>query len=1021
MNQKLALGILLIGILFVQKTIAQRFEQAFNTNWNFVLNEGDNSERPSISSSNWRAIDIPHDWAFEEGISKDGAQKGNGGYFGGGIGWYSKSFEVPENWMSKKVSIEFDGVYMNSEVWINEHYLGKRPYGYVSFAYELSPYLQDGINTITVKVDNSREPSARWYHPCGIYAPVKLVATSANRISRHGVFVTTPEVTKEQADLNINTTVENLSKGSSTYEVINTVWDSNENVIGRSSDSLVVGDSDTLVLTQNISIDEPLLWSPESPDLYIVKTQLFVDGQLKDEISTPVGIRTIDWKTESGFWLNGELVKLLGVCEHFEGGPIGGAWTEEWMRWKLHLLKDMGCNAIRAAHNPAPDFFYDLCDEMGFLVMDEIFDGWKRKAPEDYGKQAFDVWWKRDLSEWIKRNRNHPSIIIYSVGNETGGPVAPKLVETCHQLDSTRLVTSGHSGSNHMDVYGVNGGSEKKQFFEKERPNKPFVSTEAPHTWQTRGYYRTKTWYRDGYSVKKGVFEVEDLTEKELFNYEWSSPENWKNKKQHFNSSYDNATVRITARKNWELMRDLPWYSGHFRWTGFDYYGEATYVHGGWPFRLFMSGAIDVAGFEKDLYYFYQSQWTKEPMVHILPNWTHPKLESGTLIPVWVYSNAEEVELFLNGKSLGKDKPGTKWDEMQCEWMVPWNPGKLEAVAFSNKQEVSRTELNSASSPAKLKVDVESDKFEANGKDIAIVTTSLIDTKGHFYPYGENRINYHFDGPVRLRSLESGSPVDTFPNVNINHRRAFMGSTRAFLQATTEKGDVGVVMAAIIGERQLLTSNKVSIDVSQLTLRGTMPEDGIKVYYTTDGTKASTNSKRYKKPFKVKLGTTVKALIVRDGKTLFEMEETFSKDAGLYWGDVTYESLSSNISGGMQAEDATFEGAKVLNKGKDFFGKGYLDFNNKEGFVKWYQENDGSAGDFVVKIRYASNDPKSKRSMDLIVNGKKVDTISFKKTGSWNSKWLIIERKCKLQGGANYIELRTNGVSAPNIDELRIE
>ncbi|GAF01633.1 glycoside hydrolase family 2 TIM barrel-domain containing protein [Saccharicrinis fermentans] len=306
------------------------------------------------------------------------------------------------------------------------------------------------------------------------------------------------------------------------------------------------------------------------------------------------------------------------------------------MKWKLSLLKEMGVNAIRTAHNPAPPMFYDLCDEMGFLVMDEIFDGWMRKAKMDYGAQAFNDWWERDMTEWLERNRNHPSIIIYSLGNETKGEIAKELVAKCHQLDPSRLVTSGHSASEYMDVFGVNGGSEKQGFYQKERPLKPFVATEAPHTWQTRGYYRTKTWFRDGYPNKgQQPFALPDLTQEEVFSYEWAPRDQWVNRKQHFNSSYDNAMVRISARKNWELMRDLPWYSGHFRWTGFDYYGEASYVHGGWPFRLFMGGALDVAGFEKDLFYFYQSQWTKKPMVHILPHWTHPTLDKGTEIPVW--------------------------------------------------------------------------------------------------------------------------------------------------------------------------------------------------------------------------------------------------------------------------------------------------------------------------------------------------------------------------------------------------
>ena len=1015
---------LLILMAFQLVTQAQtpRIEKNFNFDWKFSRTDNPEASQINFNDAGWTGIDVPHDWAFEEGVSRDGAQRDNGGYFGGGVGWYRKQFELSPEWLEKLVRIEFDGVYMNSEVWINGHLLGKRPYGYISFAYELSSYLKAGSNLLAVRVDNSLEPSARWYHPCGIYAPVKLVGTAPIRIARNGIKITTPEASTEKANIQIEVTLENQSKQSENLEIETILFDSKQHQL--TSEKIKVGIEKVAAKStkSSLQLKNPSLWNTETPYLYTVLTRVFEKGKLIDEVSTVTGIRSIEWKTETGFWLNGINTKLLGVCEHYEGGPVGGAWTKELLRWKLQLLKNMGCNAIRTAHNPYPPMFYDLCDEMGILVMDEAFDGWKKKAPEDYGAQAFESWWQRDLTEWMTRNRNHPSIVIYSLGNETSGPIAKDLVEWCHQLDSTRPVTSGHSGSEFMDIYGVNGGSEKTSFFTKPRPEKPFVATEAPHTWQTRGYYRTKTWFRDGYPNKgQEPFDLPDLTDKEIFHYEWASTEQWTNRKQHFNSSYDNATVRISARKNWELMRDLPWFSGHFRWTGFDYFGEAGYVHGGWPFRLFMGGALDVAGFEKDLFYFYQSQWTKAPMVHILPGWTHPTMAPGTKIPVWVYSNADEVELFLNGQSLGKDQPGTKWDEMQCEWLVPWKPGKLEAIAYRNGKEVARTTQITAGEPAKLVITKEVGEFRPSKEDVAIITTTTADKNGTIYPYGENKIYYHFDGPVRLRSLENGSPTDTTNNVGVNHRRAFMGLTRAFLQSTSETGNIGIVMGAILGERQLLNSDLVSIDVTTLDIRGKAPKSKFAIYYTTDGSEPTVKSKVYQTSFPVKSGTMVKALVLRDKLPLFTMEETFAKDAGLFWGNSGEEITMETGVGGMQAEAAKFEGAEIAKSGTDFHGNGYLDFKNREGHIKWYQENDGSEADFNLKIRFASNDLAKNRPMDLYVNGQKIATIDFPNTGSWNSNWETIEKSCKLQAGANDIELRSTGNSAPNIDELLVE
>ena len=1074
----------------------------FDGDWMFVLGDPAGAEAVAFDDSSWRELSVPHDWAFEADYAEDAAQGPQGGYKPGGMGWYRKSFQLPAGWGDKRVTVAFDAVYMNSEVWVNGQHLGKRPYGYASFEYDLTKHLKSGTNVLAVRVDNRLEPSARWYHGCGIYGHVKLVATDAVFIPRDGIFVTTPEISDAVAQVVVQTelasslasapdaTPENCpsnehalstchperSRGISVFgeardsstplrsarndkpscilpaclrdaTLKTVILDPDGLVVAEASEKVTIG-TDTTV-KQTLSVPNPMRWDTATPHLYKVVSRVTA-GEHRDEITTRFGIRELRWEKDTGFWLNGRVVKLKGVADHSEAGPVGAAYPDELLRWKIRQIKDMGCNSIRTAHNPQTPIFYDLCDEMGILVMDEIFDGWNRKAAEDYGKQAFAEWWERDLRAWLKRDRNHPCVIVWSLGNETRGPIAPTLVRVCHEVDPTRLVTSGHCNPSDMDVEGVNGHSETTQFF-KHQPDKPFVSTEAPHTWQVRGYYRSKTWFRDG-QKKKGIFPCPDLTKEEIFTYDWTAPKNRRNRKQIFNSSYDNAMVRITARKNWELMRDLPWHSGHYRWTGIDYLGEAGYVHGGWPFRAFMGGPLDLALFRKDLFYFYQSQWTSEPMVHILPHWTHPKMKAGTKIPVWVYSNCDEVELFLvsenipvplktpglsssaapsrgqrrlsgrdgpelqggpeaglNRKSLGRDSPGTKWDEMQCDWMVPWTPGRLEAIGYRDGKEVVRASQETAGVPARL-------SLTAEGETCPIITVTQTDAAGIMNPYAENRIHYHIDGPARILSLESGNPVNTENNYGMTSRAAFFGLARAFLQTTDSEQPLAVIMGAICGEKQLMTSDRVSIDVKRLAIRGRFIQRAFDILYSTDGSKPS---RKYTGSFFVKPDTVVKADVFDGGRLLFSMEEEFGPSEGLYWGSAGDAAVNL---GGDQAEDAKFEGAIISTKGQGFEGKGYLDFlGNNGAYVEWYQENDGAPGTATLSIRYSGKRPTAKgRPMQLSVNGK-AQELFFPNTEGYGADWATLDVNIKLKSGANRIRITTIEQGGMCIDSIEIE
>ncbi|WP_163397453.1 sugar-binding domain-containing protein [Flavobacterium fluviatile] len=1012
--KKLKDEFLIISLFFAIFKIgyAQRTQTNFNQNWRFILEDKNLFSAKEFDDSSWQNLNIPHDWSFEKGVRKGGDQGQGGGYHDGGIGWYRKSFVVKKESLSKTNYINFDGVYMNSEVWINGNYLGKRPYGYISFRYDISKYLKEGKNTIAVRVDNSLEPSARWYHPCGIYASVKLITVNKTHITPNSIFITTPKIETTTATVNVKIDYENPVNGlECKLSIVSPAGKTIKTAIQKIDDSKT---------NNSIEIPNPKLWSPETPVLYQLITQVIQNKKVIDEIKTNFGFRTVEWKTETGFWLNGKNVKLKGVCEHWEGGPVGGAWTKPMLRWKLQLLKNMGINAIRPSHNPTPPMFYDICDEIGLLVMDEIFDGWHKKAPQDYGKQAFDQWWKADMKEWITRDRNHPSVFVYSLGNETHSAVAPELVKFGKSFDDTRLFSSGAGNPEDMDITGINGGSETKTFLESAKFDKPFVSTEAPHTWQTRGYYRTQTWWRD--NELPGTYPLPNLTEKEIFFYEGLDPKKWKNRKQRYNSSYDNATVRISARKNWEVMRDTPWHSGHFRWTGFDYYGEAGLVHGGLPFNLFMGGAVDVAGFEKDLYYFYQSQWTKETMVHILPHWTHPRMKKGTVIPVWVYSNADEVELFLNGKSLGKGKPGTVWNEMQCDWMVPYEEGKLEAVAYKNGKEVKRVAIATSGVPQSLKNSLNKLKAEDGFSSSYIFTSESIDSKANLYPYGENRVYYHISGDVEKVSMENGNPIDSISRTKSDFKTLFFGKGRLFLREKENAKNASVITASILGDKALYISNLISIDVQEMGLIGKISQSKFEILYTTNGADPQKQGTVYTKPFEVKNNTTVKAIVKQNGKLILALEETFGANEGLFWGDEKSANIWNGRGVNIAAEEAILKGgAKTSNEAQHFKGTGFVKFDNKEGSITFYQENDGEAGDFSIRFRYMHNDKDKKYPMKLFVNDTYIKTFEFNATGGWIQNWEFVNTIVNFKSGANNIRLETTGQSGPYIDELFID
>lgn len=804
-------GFIVISVLFITlifsackisntEDISSLRKVKFNDAWSFNLGDEPLASSLKYDDDAWSTVKIPHDWSIEGEIDKNNPSGHFGGFYPGGVGYYRKTFQWQEAWQGKRVLITFDGVMSNSTVWINGELLGQRPNGYVGFTYDLTPHLIEGENVLAVRADNSAQPNSRWYTGCGIYRNVWLTVKNKIAVEENGTYVRASKISADKATLEIETSIENKSIIDESIRLVTEVFNpQGEKIAIISSDQDCIKDK-VATIKQTVEVNDPSLWSIETPVQYLLVSKVMKDKELIDLYKTPFGIRDMRFEVETGFWLNGENIKVKGVNNHHDGGPVGAAVPEDVLYRRLVILKEMGCNAIRTAHNPAAPEFYTMCDTMGFLVMDEVFDEWIASWPwENYQNQGkvkygyhlnFEEWAEQDLKDIIIRDRNHPSIFMWSVGNEIPDqcyPEGPKrlkpLMDIVHNLDNTRPVTCGccfiHLANatgfaSMLDVTGYNGGGGSV-FYEKDKavyPNRKFIATEIPHSFQTRGVYKTITEMR---SPHQGV-EVPNLTEEELFP-EFSP---------FYSSSYDNSSVRISARDSWRRTDSLDYVAGEFRWTGYDYLGEAIK---GWPSRFWNFGIIDLCGFPKDHYYYYQSKWTDKPMVHILPHWSWEGKE-GKTIPVWTYSNAEEVELFLNGASLGaKSNKG----KMNLSWDVVYTPGTLKAVAKTKGEVIAEKVLETAGKAAKIEIIADREDIKADGESCIHLEFNILDKKGNFVPYANNLLEFSISGPVANIGVDNGDPLD-LSSTKLQRRKAFNGKALMILQSLEEQGEVVVTV-----------------------------------------------------------------------------------------------------------------------------------------------------------------------------------------------------------------------------------
>jgi beta-galactosidase len=756
--------------------------ESLNKAWTFHLGDVDGAQNPVFDDSKWRALNLPHDWSIEGEFSKDNPATPGGAALPGGIGWYRKEFALFQSDEGEMVFIDFDGVYQNSEVWINGSYLGKRPYGYSSFRYDLTPYLHygEGKNVIAVKVDNLRQPNSRWYSGSGIYRNVWLVKTEKVFVDHWGTFVTTPQVNEETATVSIKTSVRNSSANDRTITLETIIYNANGDKVSSVNSEKAIAKDSVGEIDQELVVGNPILWSLENPYLYKAVSLVKCEGRVCDDYQTTFGIRSFYFDREKGFFLNGKQTKILGVCNHHDLGCLGSAINSRALERQLEILKGMGCNAIRTSHNPPAPELLDLCDKMGFIVMDEAFDMWKKgKTKYDYHLH-YDKWHKRDLEDFIRRDRNHPSVFIWSIGNEileqwdkSGIEMAKDLAGIVKNLDGTRPVTSALNDpqpnnniykSGALDLVGFNYHHEDFFNFLDNFPGQKFIATETGSAIATRGSY-------DMPSDSVRVWPAR-----------WDRPT--KMNPDFTCSAYDNCRVGwgSTHEETWRLIKNNDFLSGLFIWTGFDYLGEPTPYP--WPARSSYFGIVDLEGFPKDAYYLYQSEWTDKPVLHIFPHWNWPQ---GKTVDVWAYTNFKQVELFLNGKSLGTKEKSP--DELHLMWRVKYVPGTLKAVARNEDGASMTKEIHTAGEAAAIQLQADRTEVKADGLDLAFITVKVVDQNGVLVPHADNLIRFEISGEGFIAGVDNGHQISHEP-FKANYRKAFNGMCLAVVQATEKPGRI---------------------------------------------------------------------------------------------------------------------------------------------------------------------------------------------------------------------------------------
>lgn len=795
-------------------------EQDFNFDWQFYVHQDSTDKNIDLKTVQWKNVDLPHDWSVEFPFDSVGGE-GCTGYLPGGIGWYKKEFTIDAA-DNEKVFIWFDGVYNNSQYWINGQKLGEHPYGYSPFYFDLTNHLnKDGKpNEITVKVDRTRYADSRWYSGSGIYRNVKLVKANRLHIPIWGTFVTTPSVSDVRADVQIGITINNTYGDNRTCDVVTEIFDGKGNKVGEVADKESFFKVGTTLVSQQITVDRPDLWDVESPNLYMAKTKILQNGEVIDRQNTTFGIRSFEFDTDKGFFLNGRNMKIKGVCLHHDAGLVGAAVPKGVWQRRLQLLKDAGCNAIRVSHNPASDEFLDLCDQMGFLVQDEFFDEWdypkdKRlnmnERHDDYITRGytehFQEWAKTDLANTMLAHRNHPSIIQWSIGNE---------IEWTYPRNAKATGFFGNMNWNGNYFWSQPPHSPEK--IKEEYEKLPAQEYEIGKTAQ-----KLAAWTREldstrpvvancilpSASLVSGYADALDVVgysyRRVMYDYA----------KEHYPDKTVMGTENLGQWHEWKAVMERPHISGTFLWTGFDYMGESN---GQWPRKATPSGLMDLAGYLKPSYHMYKTLWSEEPHIYISSNtsaasqykvnadgqvvekkpgawetalWSwhsvneHWNYDENQEVIVEVIANCPKAELFLNGKSLGI-KELSRFPDRIYKWAVPYAPGELKAKGISDGKEATAS-IKTNGKPAAVQVEVDKSELNADGYDVAHVMVQLIDENGIPVKNEEREIDFTIGGNIESLGVDNGwaSNVQSYQSSKITTHQ---GRAMMVVQSRRETG-----------------------------------------------------------------------------------------------------------------------------------------------------------------------------------------------------------------------------------------
>jgi beta-galactosidase len=831
-----AISIALISIGTIPAYAAQpqkqtsRLELRADSSWRFLLGDPSGAEAPQFADESWRTVNLPHDWSIEGAPDKNNPTGSGGGFFPAGTGWYRKTFIAPKDWKGKRVSVEFDGVYKDATVYLNGKKLGTHPYGYTSFSFDLTQGLNfSGSNVLAVRVDNSEQPNSRWYSGSGIYRHVRVVVTDATHVAQCGVFVTTPDVSAATANVSLRTRVANDSTEPTEVTVRTTLQDHNGKRSGTAQSTGRIAPGKDIETSQAITVAQPALWSPESPTLYSAITQVMKNGKIVDETVTPFGIRTLSWSAENGLQLNGKSIKLTGGSVHHDNGPLGAAAFDRAEERKVQLLKAAGHNAVRTAHNPPSPAFLDACDRLGLLVLDEPFDTWKaNKVKFDYGRD-FDEWWQRDISSMILRDRNHPSIVIWGIGNEIpeleverGGAIGKQLAEQVRSLDNSRPLTLAFPGTTTtpnaqavfslLDITGYNYNILPTYAADhRELPKRIMLTTES---FPARAFPLWQISQDNPFVIGDVTWTAMDyLGESGIGAWSFGTPEEAQMGAQIMAGVMNSSIVDkmfLGMANGVDMMTAV----GQGNADPAMKAANAVLFHG-YPWHATDCGDLDLIGIRKPQSYYRDILWNGGDRVYatvrlpepdgkkiIAVGWaTYPTLPSwnwagqeGKEMQVEVYSGAEKVRLFLNDKLIG-EKPTSRDQEFKATFSVPYAPGTLKAVGIRGDRAVAESALTTAGKPVKLRLTADRAMLRADAEDLSFVTVEALDADGRLQSNADQDVQFAISGAGVIAAVGNGDGQDT-ASYQGNQRKLFQGRALVVVRTSKSAGPIRLTATA---------------------------------------------------------------------------------------------------------------------------------------------------------------------------------------------------------------------------------